>query len=63
MKDWSQAENSYQSYRDQVMKIPAVNRIIIQGKRYVNYRDITPEDLQILLGATDKLVCDLAKLT
>ena len=63
LKDWSQAENSYQSYRDQVMKIPAVNRVIIQGKRYVNYRDITPEDLQILLSATDKLVRDLAKLT
>jgi hypothetical protein len=45
------------------MKIPAVNRVIIQGKRYVNYRDITPEDLQILLSATDKLVRDLAKLT
>lgn len=54
-------EDVYQGYRDELMKSPILGSAVAAGRKYMNYEDITADDVILILNSTDKFVAELHK--
>lgn len=52
-------EDTYQGYRDELMKSPIVGSAVVAGRKYMNYEDMTEDDVILILHSTDKFVNEL----
>jgi hypothetical protein len=52
---WGNPVEAYHGYREQVNTVPEIQRVYSQGRRYALYRYLTPEQLRVVLVATDAL--------
>jgi hypothetical protein len=55
LKDWGDPIDEYQTYRAKVNVIPEVTQVYSQVRRTVFHERITPDDLRLILEATDEL--------
>jgi len=62
LEEWNCPLRVYQRYRESVNDIVPVIAVINAGKRYVHLKDLSPEDLEATLRATDELANELAGL-
>ena len=55
LKDWGNPIDEYRTYRAKVDVIPEVSQVYSQARRTVFHERITPDDLRLILDATDGL--------
>jgi hypothetical protein len=48
----------YYPYREEIFRVPKARSLALEGKRYLNYKDISIEEFKVIVDATDKLVKD-----
>lgn len=60
ISNWAGGEHYYQKYRKSVDRVPAAVAIILSGRRYIRLSDISVEELELILYATDELTEALA---
>jgi hypothetical protein len=58
---WGDPVDAYRAYRAAVDTIPEVRRINSQSKRYASYDRLSPDEMRILLDASDKLATALVE--
>jgi len=56
-------ERTYQKYKDELMKSPVVGSAVVAGRKYLNYEDMTADDVVLILHSTDKLVNELYQMS
>lgn len=59
LKEWGNPVETYQRYRQSLNDIEAVISVITSGKRYIYYKNLTVENLKIILQTTDILANEL----
>ena len=47
---------AYHKYREAISAVPVGRQTLSEGRRYVNYKDISLDDFKIMLDATDKMI-------
>ena len=47
--------DAYHTYRESLAEIPVVQRTFSRGRQYVDYSDLSPEEVRQILEATDRL--------
>ena len=45
------------------MKSPVLGSTVTAGKKYLNYEDISEDDVMLILDSTDKFVSELYKMS
>lgn len=55
LPDWGNPSEPYREYRERLKSIPECQRVFSEGKRYVFYNRLRPEDIRMILEATDHL--------
>ncbi|GAH90411.1 unnamed protein product, partial [marine sediment metagenome] len=55
-------EETYNKYKDELMKSPMLGSLMAAGRVYENYDGMTEDDVVLLLNATDKLVNELYRM-
>jgi hypothetical protein len=54
---------TYGRYKDQLMRSPKIGGLIAIGRIYLEYHNLTGEDVALILDSTDKLVGELYEVT
>ena len=54
--------NIYKEYRDKLMNSPKLSSLLVKNRMYQNYVDLEPEDVFLILDATDKLAKELTQM-
>ncbi len=55
LPDWGNPIDAYREYREKLQSIPECQRVFSEGRRYVFYNRLRPEDIRVILEATDRL--------
>jgi hypothetical protein len=61
VREYELPEETYQSYRDELMKSPTLGGYIAAGRRYVGYENLATDDVALILHTTDRFVAELRK--
>lgn len=54
---------AYQKYKNELMKSPVLGSAVTAGRKYLNYEDMTEDDVMLILDSTDKFVNELYKMS
>ena len=61
VEEYDLPKEPYQSYREELMASPIIGSAIATGRRYINYEDLSEDEVRLLLVATDKLLRGIKK--
>jgi len=52
----------FEKYKSEIMNSPVLGSLMTAGRRYLNYTDMTPDDVILVLQSTDKFVHELSDI-
>jgi hypothetical protein len=61
VRDYDLPSETYQKYKDEIMKSPVLGSIVGTGRTYALYENMTVDDVVLLLQSTDKFINELCQ--
>jgi hypothetical protein len=56
VEEYDLPREPYEAYRGELMASPVISSALATGRRYLNYQDMSEDDVRLLLTSTDKLL-------
>jgi len=61
VEEYDLPKKPYQTYREELMASPIIGSALATGRRYINYENLSEDDVVLLLTTTDKLLQSIQK--
>jgi hypothetical protein len=61
VEEYDLPKKPYETYREELMASSVIGSALATGKRYINYEDMSQDEVRLLLTSTDKLLSAIQK--
>jgi hypothetical protein len=61
VEEYDLPKKPYQTYREELMASPIIGSALATGRRYINYENLSEDEVRLLLATTDKLLRAIQK--